>query len=87
MREIEMMLYHQPWKPMKVDWLETCGSGGTMPLTVLPTNFTKGAFTLARFRGWFCTKFARLVMKKYFFSKMYKLNAKSRANFANVNAP
>ncbi len=47
----------------------------------------KGAFTLARFCGQFCTKLAHLVMKKTFFSKMCKLNAKSRAKFANVNAP
>ncbi len=44
----------------------------------------KGASTLGRFR----TKLARLVMKKkMFFSKTCKLNAKSRAKTANVNAP
>ena len=47
----------------------------------------KGAFTLAQFRGQFCTKLAHLVMKKNFFSKTCKLNVKSRAKFANVNAP
>jgi hypothetical protein len=47
----------------------------------------KGAFTLAQFRGRFRTKLACLVMKKKFFSKTCKLNAKSRAKFANVNAP
>jgi len=48
----------------------------------------KGAFTLGRFRARFRTKLARLVMKKkYFFSKLCKLNAKSRVKIANVNAP
>jgi hypothetical protein len=53
-------------------------------LSVVP----KGAFTLARFHAQFRTKLARLVMKKNIFcSKTCKLNAKSRAKFANVNAP
>ncbi len=48
----------------------------------------KGAFILARYRARFCTKLARLVMKKIIFvSKMCKLNAKLRAKIANVNAP
>jgi hypothetical protein len=47
----------------------------------------KGAFTLARFHGRFRTKLAHLAMKNTFFSKTCKLNAKSYAKFANVNAP
>ncbi len=47
----------------------------------------KGAFTLVRFRARFCTKFACLVMKKKIFCKTCKLNPKSRAKIANVNAP
>ena len=51
-------------------------------------DVSKGAFTLGRFCAQFHTKLARLLMKKkYFFSKMCKLNAKSRAKIANVNAP
>ncbi len=41
---------------------------------------SKVSFTLARFRGRFGTKLARLVMKTM-------LNAKSCAKIANVNAP
>ncbi len=47
------------------------------------TVIIKGAFTLARFR----TKLAHLVKKKKFVCKMCKLNAKSHAKIANVNAP
>jgi hypothetical protein len=43
---------------------------------------------LAQFQGRFRTKLAHLEMKtKKIFSKMCKLNAKSRAKFDNVNAP
>ena len=49
---------------------------------------SKGAFTLAQFRGRFRTKLAHLEMKKYiFFSKTCKLTAKSRAKFVSVNYP
>jgi hypothetical protein len=47
----------------------------------------KGAFTLEQFRARFRTKLAHLVMKNFFFGKMCKLNAKSCAKIANVNAP
>ena len=50
-------------------------------------NLNKGVFTLAQFHGRFRTKLAHLVMKRNFLIKMCKLNAKSRAKFANVNAP
>ncbi len=50
-------------------------------------NLNKGVFTLARFCGRFRTKLAHLVMKKNFKEKTCKLNAKSRAKFASVNAP
>jgi hypothetical protein len=42
---------------------------------------------MAQFCGRFCTKLAHLVMIRIFFCKMCKLNVKSRAKFANVNAP
>ncbi len=54
----------------------------------LGQTLVKGAFTLAQFHGQFCTKLAHLVIKtKMFFSKTCKLNVKSHAKFANVNAP
>jgi hypothetical protein len=43
----------------------------SMSYTLFSSTFclNKGAFTLARFRGRFCTKFAHLVMKKKYFFK------------------
>ncbi len=47
----------------------------------------KGAFTLVRFRARFCTKLARLEMKKNYFAKRASLMRNRMQKIANVNAP
>ncbi len=80
------------WKFRKrfISILQKCLTLSNSPSTLIRLShpfISYGAFTLAQFRRRFCNKLACLEMKKNILSKTCKLNAKSRAKFANVSAP